>query len=934
MTGIINNIVTRSLETEMQQSYLNYAMSVIVSRALPDARDGLKPVHRRILYAMHATKNHHNTPYRKSARIVGEVMGKFHPHGDAAIYNSLARMAQDFSLLVPLVDGQGNFGSIDGDEPAQMRYTEARLTKVADLGLLIDLDKDTVDFQNNYDSSEKEPRVLPVRFPNLLVNGSNGIAVGMATNIPPHNMGEVLDACCAYLDNEEITLAELLEYVPGPDFPTGGIILGADRIKTALATGRGSILVRGKSHIEGQNRKTIVITEIPYQVNKAELVKSIEVLSNEKAIEGISEIRDESNKLGIRIVLDLKKEAEAEVVLNKLYKQTQLQSSFGVNIVALKDGQPLIMNLYEMIVNFLKFREEVVRNRTKYLLKKAQDKAHNLVGLLVAVENIEEIIPLIRSSKDPQIARESLLGRSWKADKFTDIFASLQDDRNYLEESKTNLSELQVKSILDMRLQRLTALEEGKLQEEVAGLVEDIKEYRSLLESRPKLLNLMKEEFLEIKAAFAKPRKTAISQEILELSDMDLIQCEDIVVTITRDGYIKKTALANYKGQKRSGRGKATMNIGDEDAVSQLIITTTHHNLLFFTDLGRVYKMIAYQIPTGSLQSKGRAIVNLIPLSENEKVTTVIAIPYLKPERGKKIEEDLEEELTKEDDFSLEESDGDEKNIVIDDNDYMIFATQNGNIRRNSVKDFYNIPSNGKIAIGLDEGDRLVGVQVCKAQNHIFLATEKGKAIRFPVMKIRVFKGRSSSGVRGIKLNNDLVVALAILKATTLTNEERDSYLKINLDKRQDLASKTDDEAKSLANKLINKLEIVAFTPERLIELAREEEFLLTVMNRGYGKCSSSYSYRITGRGGQGVINANLKKYTGQVMTTFPLTLNDDLVVVTKNAITIRIAAEEIRVSGRSSSGVKLINLHDDDLITSVSRVFEDKEEDLILDNE
>jgi DNA gyrase subunit A len=641
-----NNTLARSIETEMQQSYLNYAMSVIVSRALPDARDGLKPVHRRILYAMHATKNHHNTPYRKSARIVGEVMGKFHPHGDSAIYNSLARMAQDFSLLAPLVDGQGNFGSVDGDEPAQMRYTEARLTKLADLGLLVDLDKDTVDFQNNYDSSEREPKVLPVRFPNLLVNGSNGIAVGMATNIPPHNMGEVLDACCAYLDDENITLDQLLNYIPGPDFPTGGLILGADRIKTALATGRGSIMVRGKSHIEGQGKKIIVITEIPYQVNKAELVKSIEILSNEKAIEGISEIRDESNKLGIRIVIELKKEAEAEVILNKLYKQTQLQTSFGVNMVALKDGQPLIMNVYEMIVNFLKFREEVVRNRTKYLLKKAQDKAHNLVGLLVAVENIEEIIPLIRSSKDPQLARDKLSSRSWKADKFADIFASLQDDRNFLDQDQTNLSELQVKSILDMRLQRLTALEEGKLQDEVAGLVEDIKEYRSLLESRPKLLNLMKEEFLEIKTAFAKPRKTSISQEILELSDMDLIQCEDIAVTITRDGYIKKTALTNYKGQKRSGRGKATMNVGDEDSVAQLIITTTHHNLLFFTDLGRVYKLIAYQIPTGSLQSKGRAIVNLIPLGDKEKVTTVIAVPYVKPEKGRKLEEEvLEEDL-------------------------------------------------------------------------------------------------------------------------------------------------------------------------------------------------------------------------------------------------------------------------------------------------
>lgn len=925
-----DNVVPISIENEMQRAYLDYAMSVIVSRALPDCRDGMKPVHRRILYTMHASGNQHNKPYRKSARIVGEVMGKFHPHGDDPIYGAIARMTQDFSLLAPLIDGQGNFGSIDGDEAAAMRYTEARLTKLADFGLLQDIDKDTVDFQNNYDNSEIEPRVLPVRFPNLLINGANGIAVGMATNIPPHNMGEIIDACCAYIDNENISMDEMLQYINGPDFPTGGEILGLEKTKIAMSTGRGSIIIRGRSTIE-DNRRRIVISEVPYQVNKAELVKSIEDLANEKIIEGISEIRDESNKLGIRIVLDLKKDSEPEVVLNKLYKQTQLQTSFGVNMVALKDGQPLIMNVYDMIVTFIKFREEVVRNRTKYLLQKAKDKAHTLIGLLIAVENIENIIPLIRSAKDGQIARDSLLNRRWNANSVIDILEVIKDDRNEIEGGNTNFSEAQVKSILEMRLQRLTALENTKLQDELSSLVDNIKEYISLLESRQKLMGLMKSELLEIKENFATPRRTSISQQPFEMADIDLIQQEDIVLTITRDGYIKKTALSNYKGQKRSGRGKSTMNVGDDDCVTQLIITTTHHSILFFTDLGKVYRMMAYQIPTGSLQSKGRAIVNLISVTENEKVTNVIAMPYVKFERGKK--EDIEEavEIVNEEE-NIEV--GDEIEVVNDDSEYMIFATEKGNVRRNSVKDFYNIPSNGKIAIGLEDSDKLIGVTTCRGNDHIFLATKMGKAIRFPVSKVRVFKGRTSCGVRGIKLasQDDAVVALAIVNGIVMSNEERDCYLKINLDKRLKLSETIANDIEAgtqMGQKLLSKLEDNVLTIEMLLKLAQYEQFLLSVTSKGYGKCSSAYSYRITGRGGQGVINANLKKYTGGVIAAFPVTKSDDIVVVTQGAITIRISADEIRVSGRSSSGVKLINLHEGDIISSVSRVVGGDEEEI-----
>ncbi len=919
--GLGNGYLPIAIETEMQRAYLDYAMSVIVSRALPDCRDGLKPVHRRILYAMYASGNHHNKPYRKSARIVGDVMGKFHPHGDSPIYGALARMTQDFSLLAPLIDGQGNFGSIDGDEPAQMRYTEARLAKLADVGMLADIDKETVSFQENYDSSEVEPRVLPICFPNLLINGANGIAVGMATNIPPHNMGEIIDACCAYIDDDTMTAEEMLKYIPGPDFPTGGEILGIDRTKTALMTGRGSVMMRGRTTIEGSNKKSIIINEIPYQVNKAELVKTMEELANTKQIEGISEIRDETNKLGIRIVLELKKDVEAEVILNKLYRHTQLQTSFGVNMVALRDGQPLVMNVYEMVVTFMKFREEVIRNRTKFLLKKAQDKAHTLVGLMVAVENIDEIIPLIKSANDASVAKDIIISKKWNALSVVRVLETIRDDRNTIEDGYTVFTDMQIKSILDMRLQRLTALEHNKIHDELNQLSLQIQEYTSLLESRPKLLQLMKKELLEIKSNFAAPRKTTISQQLIEVSDIDLIQCEDISITITRGGYIKRMPMSSYKGQKRGGRGKITMNTNDDDIVTQMIITTTHHNVLFFTSTGRVYRMIAYQLPIGSLQSKGRAIVNLLPLSEGEIVTNVIAIPIVNFERTRKKTTNDENDLNTCED-NIED--------VQDDGEYIVFATAKGNIRRNALSDFYNIPSNGKIAIGLEEGDSLVGLIVCKANDDIFIATKMGRAIRFAVSRVRVFKGRTSTGVRGIKLKScdDGVVALTRLNGIVASNEMKDLYLRINIDTRLQIAAMDDyNAAMALAEKVIST-ELsdqtdVQIDPATLVQLAQNEQFILTVTSNGYGKCSSSYTYRTTGRGGQGVINATLRSYSGYVMSAFPIHHNDDIVVVTGNAVTIRIAADEIRVSGRSSVGVKLINLHKGDSIGSVSRVIE-----------
>lgn len=890
-------VVQVSIESEMQQSYIDYAVSVIVSRALPDYRDGMKPVHRRTLYAMSNTGNHHNKPYRKSARVVGEVMGKYHPHGDGPIYSSLARMTQPFSLMHRLVDGQGNFGSIDGDSPAQMRYTEVRLERIADEALLADIEKDTVDFQDNYDGSEIEPKVLPARFPNLLVNGASGIAVGMATSIPPHNLGEIIDGCCAYIDNESLTAEEMLEYIPAPDFPTGGEIIGLERVKGAMLRGRGTILIRGKAVIEKLgSRQAIVIYEIPYQVNKAELVKSIESLIKDKVIDGISEIRDESNKLGIRIVVELKRDTVEDVILNQLYKHTTLQTSISLNMLSLYNGCPQIMNFRDVIAHFVKFREEVVIRRTNFLLKKARDRAHILIGLLIALENINEMIPLIRIASDAAMAKTSLLSEIWSATLALELINQVNDTRNeIIDHSKTKLSEDQAKAILEMRLQRLTGLEKAKIEEELSELAKQITYYLSILGLRSTLLGVIYAELQEIKNKFAVPRRTQIIIDHNEFLEEDLIQKEDMVVTITSSGYIKRTPLGSYREQNRGGRGKSAMTMHDNDAITDAIVTNTHHSILFFSTTGKVYKTKVYKLPLGSLQSKGRALVNLLPLSEGEKICNVLTI--------------AEEHQ----------------------NDNILFATAKGNIRRNSLQAFTNIPSNGKNAIKLEEDDSLIGVALCQDSDHIMLATKQGKAVRFPVSELRVFRSRESDGVRGVKLHleNDAVISLAILEGISVNQETRDAYLNCSLDKRIQLTSLIQqgqsDKAQALAHELANG----SINALDILRLAAADQLILSITNKGYGKRTSSYEYRVCGRGVQGVININLTEKNGYVISAFPVKYDDSIVIITDKGVLIRVSVQDIRITGRNTIGVRMINLQGGDMVTSVSKIIEN-----IKDNE
>ena len=880
----------------MQQSYLDYAVSVIVSRALPDYRDGMKPVHRRTLYAMHNTGNHYNKPYRKSARVVGEVMGKYHPHGDAPIYSSLARMTQPFSLMHPLIDGQGNFGSIDGDSPAQMRYTEARLARISDEALLADIEKDTVDFQDNYDGSEIEPKVLPARFPNLLVNGGSGIAVGMATSIPPHNLGEVIDACCAYLGNESMTSEEMLAYVPAPDFPTGGEIIGLERTKGAMLRGRGTILVRGKAEIEKiGSRHAIVIYELPYQVNKAELVKSIEELVRNKVVEGISEIRDETNKLGIRVVIDLKRDAEGEVLLNQLYKHTSLQTSISLNMLALNHGRPMVMNFREVIANFTQFREEVVTRRTTFLLKKARDRAHILIGLLIALENINEMIPLIKAAPDAPTAKIALLSKIWLANLAIDLIIKISDDRNeIIDGNKTTLSEEQAKAILEMRLQRLTGLEKDKIEEELRELADQISRYLSILGSRSVLLGVIYDELIEVKNRFAVPRHTQIVVDHNEFLEEDLIQREDMVVTITSSGYIKRTPLGSYREQNRGGRGKSAMAVHDDDAITDAIVTNTHHAMLFFSNIGKVYRTTVYKLPLCSLQSKGRAIVNLLPLSEGEKIRNILTIAQEQQ------------------------------------NDNILFATAKGNIRRNSLEAFTNIPSNGKIAIKLEDGDNLIGVALCQETDHVMLSTKQGKAVRFPVSELRVFRSRDSDGVRGVRLylEDDAVVSLTILAGIEVTQEIRDAYLSCDTEEILNLTSLLQQGLTEKAREIANKLANDVIDVENIMRLAQSDQLILCITDKGYGKRTSSYEYRVCGRGVQGVRNINLVEKNGNVVSNFPVRYDDSIVVITDKGVLIRISVEAIRVTGRNAMGVKVINLQSGDTVTSVSKVVENIREE------
>ena len=884
----ISNI---NLDTEMRQSYLDYAMSVIVSRALPDARDGLKPVHRRILYSMYENNYEWNKPYRKSARVVGDVIGKYHPHGDQSIYDALVRMAQPFSMHLPLIEGQGNFGSVDGDPPAAMRYTEVRMEKISQ-HLLNDLDKETVDFQENYDNSESEPIVIPAEFPNLLVNGAGGIAVGMATNIPPHNLGEITDACLLLLDKPEASIDELIEIVPGPDFPTGGIILGQSGSRSAYSTGKGSIIIRGKVSIEDlpKDKKAIIISEIPYQLNKVSLIEKIAELVREKTIDGITDLRDESDRNGMRIYIELRKDAVPDVILNQLYRYTQLQTSFGANTVALDRGNPKTLNLKELLECFLDFREEVVTRRIKFLLNKARDRAHILVGLAIAVSNIDEIIKLIRSSKSPSDAKEKLMKKEWPAKDVKSLIELIDDPRHSL--SKKGLckfSDEQARAILELRLQRLTAIGKEDIENEMDELKKNIEDYLLTLKSKEKVFDIIKKELTEIKDNFSIPRRTEIVDYIDDVQDEDLIKKEEMAVTVSHSGYIKRVPLSTYRSQNRGGKGRSGMQTKDEDFVTNIFVANTHQPILFFSSTGMVYKLKTYLLPISSPQAKGKALINLLPLSEGEVITTIMP---------------------------LSENEDDWKDL------YVMFATSTGGIRRNNLSDFLRINKNGKIAMKPSEGESIISVQTCTDDNDILLATKKGQCIRFSVDKVRVFASRSSTGVRGIKLDkNDSVMAMSILNHVEGETDEFRAYLKASSIMRR----AKDDTEESIADEDVS----LELSTERYAELAAKEQVILTVASNGQGKRTSSYEYRLTNRGGKGVISMMLSKSNSDMVSSFPIDENDEIMLIDDNGQLIRCPVSGIRIMGRNTQGVKIFNISEDSSVVSVERVVEhDSEED------
>jgi len=905
--NIIANVVDKpaqditpvDISEEMRRSYLDYAMSVIVSRALPDVRDGLKPVHRRIIYSMFENGYDYNRPFRKSARIVGDVLGKYHPHGDSSVYDAMVRMAQPFAMRVPMVDGQGNFGSMDGDGAAAMRYTEARLAKVAH-ALIEDIDKDTVDFMPNYDESLQEPIVLPARYPNLLVNGTNGIAVGMATNIPPHNLGEVISACCAYIDNPDITIDELINYVPGPDFPTGGLILGQSGAKSAYYTGRGSVVMRAKCTIEEirKDREAIIVHEIPYQVNKAAMVQRIAELVKEKKVEGISDIRDESDRQGVRVVIEVKKDVQADVILNQLYKLTPLQTSFGMNMLAINGGRPMMLNLKDIIAAFIEFREEVIRRRTIYELNKARDRAHTLVGLAIAVENIDPVIELIRTAPSPQEAKDALLARAWPAGDVEPLVILIDEPDRKVENGHYHLSEAQAKAILDLRLQRLTGLERDKIHQELYNLGDEIKECLSILGSREKLYGIMRDELIAIKDEYATPRLTKIEEFEFEQDVESLIQREDMVVTVTEAGYIKRVPLNAYKAQKRGGKGKSGMTTKEEDFVSRLFVTSTHTPVLFFSSKGLVYKLKVYKLPLGSPTSKGKPFVNLLPLDEGENITTIMPLP---------------------------EKEADCKNLSI------MFATKSGMVRRNSLMDFVNIQSNGKIAMKLDENDKLINVRICTEKDDVMLATRSGKCIRFPVTEVRVFVGRNSVGVRGIKLaDKDEVISMSVLNHSDATSEQRDEYAKIvSAIKRMEAEHGGEAGIKAEDTGLLQTL-----TAEQFADMQANEQFILTVTCTGYGKRSSSYEYRVTGRGGSGIANMEMSPRNKEVVSSFPIENDNQIMMVTDGGKLIRMPVEDIRIAGRKTQGVILFRTADKEKVVSVTWLDADSEDEEELENE
>ncbi len=881
------------LEDEMRRSYLDYAMSVIVSRALPDARDGLKPVHRRILFGMHEAGYTADKAYRKSARVVGDVMGKYHPHGDSAIYDAMVRMAQPFSLRVPLIDGQGNFGSVDGDNPAAMRYTEVRLARAAEL-LLEDIDKETVDFQPNYDESEHEPKVLPAKFPNLLINGANGIAVGMATNIPPHNPGEIIDATLAIMENPDVSLEDLMKIVPGPDFPTGGIIIGRSGCKGAFETGRDSIVVRAKTEFEElrKDRMAIVVTEIPYQVNKKTLLERIAELVRAKQVEGIGEMRDESDRSGMRIVIEIRRDATPEVVLNQLFRFTQLQTSFGINVLALDNGQPRQMGVKDALECFIRFREDVIVRRARFDLGKARDRAHNLVGLAIAVANIDDVIRIIRAAPDAASARVALMDRDWPAEDIGALLALIDEPGNIIAADGTvRLTDEQARGILELRLARLTGLEREKIQAEMTEVATRIAELLEILGSHIRRMEVMREELTQARSLIASPRRTEIADADADQDDESLIEPGQMVVTITRDGFIKRTSLETYRSQNRGGRGRSGASTRGDDIVTRSFNGHTHQWVLFFSSGGKAFRVRVWKLPEAGPTAKGRALVNMLPELGTDEITTVLPLPQ---------DETLWESL------------------------HLVFATMSGNVRRNRLSDFRNVRAAGLIAMKLDEGDKLIGVATCREGDDALLATRKGRCIRFQLTDetVRVFAGRDSSGVRGIKLlQNDEVMSLSVLTHFKASMEERAAYIKIANAKRR---AGNDEEAETAADE--EAVADVALAAERVAAMELAEEILLTVTDSGFGKRTSAYEYRMTGRGGQGIANITLAPRNGKaVVATFPVRSGDDVMLVTDAGRLIRVPGDQVRITGRQGMGVTLFRVDSGEHVTSVFPILDDE---------
>ncbi len=880
-----------SITDELKTSYLDYAMSVIVSRAIPDLRDGLKPVHRRILYAMHETGNSHDKAYRKSARPVGDVMGKFHPHGDSAIYDALVRMAQDFSMSLPLLDGQGNFGSMDGDNPAAMRYTEVRMDKPSAF-LLADIDKDTVNFQDNYDGKDQEPTVLPARFPNMLVNGAGGIAVGMATNIPPHNLGEVIDATLGLIDNPDLSSEELIQYVPGPDFPTGGIMLGRSGARKAYIEGRGSVIIRAKTRVEEirKDRYAIVIDEIPYQVNKASMIEKIAEQVREKKIEGIAHVQDESDRNGVRVVVELKRDATAEVVLNQLYRFTPMQTSFGCNMLALNGGRPEQLTLRTFLTNFIDFREEVVARRTAYELRKARERSHVLCGLAVAVSNVDEVVATIRGSADAADAREKLMTRRWPAHDIAEYIQLIDDPTHTMNDDGTyNLSETQARAILELRLQRLTQIGVKEVTDELQELAGKIREYLEILASRDRIMDIIRTELVEVKEQFAVPRRTEIVEWSGDMEDEDLIEREDMVVTVTAGGYIKRTPLADFRAQRRGGKGLSGMQTKDEDAVTTLFVANTHTQLLFFTTDGMAYKLKTWRLPQGGRTAKGKAIVNILPIPTGVSIAAIMPV-------------DVPEEEW--------------------DNLQIIFATSSGDVRRNALSDFTNVRSNGKIAMDLPEGIKLVNARIAGEFDDVMLFTNSGRAIRFSTTDVRVFKGRKSTGVRGIRLvGEDRVVSMSIMRHFDATSDERAAYLKM----RRAIAGMVDEEGSSDEEGVSENATI---SQERYAEMSAAENLILTITKGGSGKMSSSHDYPVRGRGGMGVAAMDKAMRGGEIVASFPVEMQDQIMLVTSKGQSIRVPVDGISFRSRSAGGVRVFNTGTDETVVSVAWIADQGEDD------